>query len=100
MNDVNIVRGFIQSACDKIWNSCNTRRAVPRKAGSRGRQFSVCSWLYFAAFNVAPAETNIALRMQRTVSCQSGNMRGRKDKTRAWEQVTDVKLQRRKTLKL
>ncbi|PFX23721.1 hypothetical protein AWC38_SpisGene11730 [Stylophora pistillata] len=32
------------------------------------------------------------LRMQRTVSCQGGNTRGRKDKTRAWEQVTDVRL--------
>ena len=38
--------------------------------------------------------------MQRTVSCQSGNTRGRKDKTRAWEQVTDVKLPCRKKLKL
>ena len=36
--------------------------------------------------------------MQRTVSCQSGNTRGRKDKTRAWEQVTDVKLPCRKKL--
>ena len=40
------------------------------------------------------------LRMQRTVSCQSGNTRGRKDKTQAWEQVTDVKLPCRKKLKL
>ena len=38
------------------------------------------------------------LRMQRTVSCQSGNTRGRKDKTRAWEQVTDVKLPCRKKI--
>ena len=37
------------------------------------------------------------LRMQRTVSCQSGNTRGRKDKTHAWEQVTDVKLPCKKT---
>ncbi|PFX13698.1 TNF receptor-associated factor 6 [Stylophora pistillata] len=40
------------------------------------------------------------LRMQRTVSCQDGDTRGRKDKTRAWEQVTDVKLPRRKKLKM
>lgn len=40
------------------------------------------------------------LRMQRTVSCQSGNTRGRKDKARAWEQVTHVKLPCRKKLKL
>ena len=61
MNDVNIVRRFTQNARDKIWNSCNTRRAVPRKAGSRGSQLSVFSRRNFAAFNVAPAETKIAL---------------------------------------
>ena len=32
---------------------------------------------------------NNAIRIQRQVSCQSGNTRGRKDRTRAWEQVTD-----------
>ena len=30
-----------------------------------------------------------AIRIQRQVSCQSGNTRGRRDRTRAWEQVTD-----------
>ena len=40
------------------------------------------------------------IRIQRTVSCQSGNTRGRKDKTRAWEQVTDLKLQCRKKQKV
>ena len=32
---------------------------------------------------------NNAIRIQRQVSCQSGNTQGRKDRTRAWEQVTD-----------
>jgi len=32
---------------------------------------------------------NNAIRIQRQVSCLSGNTRGRKDRTRAWEQVTD-----------
>lgn len=32
---------------------------------------------------------NNAIRIQRQVSCQSGNTRKRKDRTRAWEQVTD-----------
>lgn len=32
------------------------------------------------------------IRVQRTISCQSGNTRGRQDKRRAWEQVTDDRL--------
>lgn len=40
------------------------------------------------------------LRIQRTVSCQSGNTRGRKDKRRAWEQITDEPLPYRKKPKL
>lgn len=40
------------------------------------------------------------IRIQRSVSCQSGNTRGRKDKKKAWEQVTDDKLPSRKKLRL
>ena len=40
------------------------------------------------------------LRIQRTVSCQSGNTRGRKDKHRAWVKVTDATLPCRKKQKL
>ena len=40
------------------------------------------------------------IRIQRAVSCQSGNTRGRKDKRRTWEQVTDDPLPCRKKLKL
>lgn len=40
------------------------------------------------------------IRIQRSVSCQSGNTRGRKDKRRSWEQVTDTKLPCRKKRKL
>ena len=32
------------------------------------------------------------IRVQRTISCNSGNTRGRQDKRRAWEQVTDDRL--------
>lgn len=39
---------------------------------------------------------NNAIRIQRTVSCQSGNTRGRKDKKRAWVNVTDDPLPCRK----
>ena len=39
------------------------------------------------------------IRIQRTVSCQSGNTRGRKDKKKAWEQVTEAKLPCRKRKK-
>ena len=38
------------------------------------------------------------IRIQRTVSCQSGNTRGRKDK-KVWEQVTEAKLPCRKRKK-
>ncbi|KAL9977517.1 hypothetical protein ACROYT_G014926 [Oculina patagonica] len=40
------------------------------------------------------------IRIQRTVSCQSGNTIGRKDKRRSWEQITDSKLPCRKKRKL
>lgn len=39
---------------------------------------------------------NNAIRIQRTVSCQSGNTRGRKDQKRAWVNVTDDPLPCRK----
>lgn len=42
---------------------------------------------------------NNAIRIQRQVSCQSGNTRGRKDKRRAWEEVTDDPLPCRKKAK-
>ena len=32
---------------------------------------------------------NNAIRIQRQVSCQSGNTRGRKDRSKAWQQITD-----------
>ena len=41
-----------------------------------------------------------AIRIQRSISCQSGNTRGRKEKERAWEQVTDAKVPCRKKPKL
>lgn len=40
------------------------------------------------------------IRIERSISCQSGNTKGRKDRKRAWEQVTDEKLPCRKKLKL
>ena len=40
------------------------------------------------------------IRIERSISRQSGNTRGRKDKKRAWVQVTDEKLPCRKKLKL
>ena len=39
---------------------------------------------------------NNAIRIQRTVSCHSGNTRGRKDQKRAWVKVTDDPLPCRK----
>ena len=36
------------------------------------------------------------IRIQRTISCQSGNTRGRKDRRRAWVQVTNDPLPSRK----
>lgn len=43
---------------------------------------------------------NNTIRIERSISCQSGNTRGRKDKKRAWVQVTDEKLPCQKKLKL
>ena len=40
------------------------------------------------------------IRIQRSVSCQSGNTKGRKDKRKAWEQVTHDKLPCRKKIRL
>lgn len=40
------------------------------------------------------------IRIERSISCQSGNTKGRKDRKKAWEQVTDEKLPCRKKLKL
>lgn len=42
---------------------------------------------------------NNAIRIQRQISCQSGNTRGRKDKKRAWEQITDDPVPCRKKAK-
>lgn len=39
------------------------------------------------------------IRMQRAVSCQSGNTRGRKDRQRAWVEITNDPLPVRKKLK-
>ena len=39
---------------------------------------------------------NNTIRIQRSVSCQSGNTRGRKDKRKAWQEVSDDKVQCRK----
>ena len=39
------------------------------------------------------------IRIQRTISSQSGNTRGRRDKRRSWEQVTDVPIPSRKKSK-
>lgn len=39
---------------------------------------------------------NNTIQIQRAVSCQSGNTRGRKDKRRSWEQVIDDRLPSRK----
>ena len=33
---------------------------------------------------------NSTIRIQRAVSCQSGNTRGRKDRSKAWEHITDI----------
>ena len=43
---------------------------------------------------------NNAVRIQQSISCQSGNTRGRKDKTQAWVEVTNTKLPCRKKAKL
>ena len=43
---------------------------------------------------------NNTIRIERSISCQSGNTRGRKDKKRAWVQVTDEKLPCQKKLQL
>lgn len=43
---------------------------------------------------------NNTIRIQRTVSCQSGNTRGRRDACHAWDQVTHTKLPCRKKLKI
>ena len=38
-----------------------------------------------------------AIRIQRSISCQSGNTRGRKDKSKAWVNVTDDPVPRKKS---
>ena len=35
---------------------------------------------------------NNTIRIQRSISCQSGNTRGRKDKSKAWYNITDEPL--------
>lgn len=40
------------------------------------------------------------IKIERSISCQSGNTKGRKDRKKAWEQLTDAKLQCRKKIKL
>lgn len=37
-----------------------------------------------------------AIRIQRAISCQSGNTQGRKDKRKSWTEVTDEKKKKRK----
>ena len=61
-----------------------------RKLGRRSDNPDMCAFGYNAN----------TIRIQRSVSCQSGNTRGRKDKRRSWEQVTDTKLSCRKKRKL
>ena len=39
---------------------------------------------------------NNTIRIQRAVSCQSGNTRGRKDRSKAWEHITDIPVRCRK----
>ena len=36
------------------------------------------------------------IRIQKSISCQSGNTRGRYDKKRSWENITDEQLSKRK----
>ena len=59
-----------------------------RKIGRRSDNPDICMFGY----------NNNTIRIQRSVSCQSGNTRGRKDKKRAWEQVVDAKLPCQKKL--
>ena len=40
------------------------------------------------------------IRIERSISCQSGNTKGRKDTKKSWEQVTDAKLPCRKKIKV
>ena len=40
------------------------------------------------------------IRIERSISCQSGNTKGRKDTKKAWEQVTDAKLPCQKKIQL
>ena len=39
------------------------------------------------------------LRVQRSISCETGNTQGRKDKKRMWEEVSEEPLKKRKTVK-
>ena len=57
-----------------------------RKMGRRSDNLDIYAFRY----------NNNAIRIQRTVSCHSGNTRGRKDQKRAWVKVTDDPLQCRK----
>ena len=51
-----------------------------RKLGRRNDNPDICTFGY----------NDNTIRVQRTISCNSGNnTRGRQDKCRAWEQVTD-----------
>ena len=38
-----------------------------------------------------------AIRIQRSISCQSGNTRGRKDKSKAWVNLTEDPVPRKKS---
>ena len=57
-----------------------------RKLGRRNDNPDVCSFGYH----------DNTIRIQRAVSCQSGNTRGRKDRQRAWVEVTNDPLPVRK----
>ena len=57
-----------------------------RKLGRRSDNPDISSFGY----------NNNTIRIQRAVSCQSGNTRGRKDRSKAWEHITDIPVQCRK----
>ena len=40
------------------------------------------------------------IRIQRSVSCQSGNIRGRRDRKKAWVEITDEPLPKKKKKRL
>lgn len=57
-----------------------------RKLGRRNDIPDICTFGY----------NDNAIHVQRAISCQSGNTRGRKDKRKSWTEVTDDPLPSRK----